>query len=41
MVQQKYPDLSLIDIGTNVGDTVAIVRQDAHYPILCVEGSTA
>lgn len=40
-VQQKYPDLSLIDIGANVGDTVAIVRQDAHYPILCVEGSTA
>lgn len=40
-VQQKYPDLTLIDIGANVGDTVAIVRQDAHYPILCVEGSTA
>ena len=40
-VQHKYPDLSLIDIGANVGDTVAIVRQDAHYPILCVEGSTA
>jgi FkbM family methyltransferase len=40
-VQQKYPNLSLIDIGANVGDTVAIVRQDAHYPILCVEGSAA
>ncbi len=40
-VQQKYPDLTLIDIGANVGDTVAIVRQDAHFPILCVEGSTA
>ncbi len=39
-VQQKYPDLSLIDIGANVGDTVAIVRQHAYYPILCVEGST-
>ena len=39
-VQQKYPDLSLIDIGANVGDTVAIVRQDAHYAILCIEGST-
>ena len=38
-IQQKYPNLSLIDIGANVGDTVAIVRQDAHYPILCVEGS--
>jgi FkbM family methyltransferase len=40
-VQRKYPNLSLIDIGANVGDTVAIVRQDAHYPILCIEGSAA
>lgn len=40
-VHDKYPDLSLIDVGANVGDTVAIVRQYAHYPILCVEGSTA
>jgi FkbM family methyltransferase len=39
-VHEKYPDLSLVDIGANVGDTVAIVRQGAHYPILCVEGST-
>lgn len=38
-VQQKYPDLAMIDIGANVGDTVAIARQEAHYPILCVEGS--
>ena len=40
-VQHKYPNLSLIDIGANVGDTVAIIRHDAHYPILCVEGSMA
>lgn len=40
-VQHKYPNLKLIDIGANVGDTVAIVRQDAQYPVLCVEGSTA
>jgi FkbM family methyltransferase len=40
-ILQKYPNLSLIDIGANVGDTVAIVRQAAHYPILCVEGSPA
>jgi FkbM family methyltransferase len=38
-VQRKYPDLAMIDIGANVGDTVAIARQDAHYPVLCVEGS--
>lgn len=40
-VQQKYPDLTFIDIGANVGDTVAIVRQKAQYPILCIEGATA
>ena len=34
----KYPDLALIDIGANVGDTVAILRHKAHYPILCIEG---
>ena len=40
-IQRKYPDLSLIDIGANVGDTVAIVRQNAHYPVLCIEGAVA
>ncbi len=39
-VQQKYPELTFIDIGANVGDTAAMVRQHAHYPILGVEGST-
>lgn len=37
----KYPDLSMIDIGANVGDTVAIVRHDAHFPIMCIDGDPA
>ncbi len=37
-VQQKYPKFTMIDIGANVGDSVAIVRAHAHVPILCVEG---
>jgi FkbM family methyltransferase len=37
-VHQKYADLKLIDIGANVGDSVAIVRRLAHFPILCIEG---
>jgi FkbM family methyltransferase len=37
-VSVKYPDLHLIDIGANVGDTVAIVRELSQCPILCVEG---
>jgi len=37
-VSEKYPDLRLVDIGANVGDTVAIVRERSQCPILCVEG---
>ncbi len=37
-VQSKYADMSLIDIGANVGDTVAILRREAYFPILCIEG---
>jgi FkbM family methyltransferase len=37
-VHQKYADLTLIDIGANVGDSVAILRRLAHFPILCIEG---
>jgi FkbM family methyltransferase len=35
---QKYSDLKLIDVGANVGDTVALLRGQAHFPILCIEG---
>jgi FkbM family methyltransferase len=37
-VFRKYPDLRMIDIGANVGDTAAIVRSYASCPILCIEG---
>jgi FkbM family methyltransferase len=37
-VNQKYPNLKGIDIGANVGDTVAAMRHAAHFPILCIEG---
>jgi FkbM family methyltransferase len=37
----KYPDLMLIDIGANVGDSAAIVRMEAQCPILCIEGDPA
>jgi FkbM family methyltransferase len=38
-VKQKYSGLSFIDIGANVGDTVAILRNEEDFPILCVEGN--
>ncbi|MER5178812.1 FkbM family methyltransferase [Streptomyces sp. NPDC002896] len=29
---------ALVDIGANVGDSVVLIRQALHMPILCVEG---
>jgi FkbM family methyltransferase len=39
-VHQKYPKCTMIDVGANIGDSVAIVRAHAHIPILCVEGES-
>ena len=36
---RKYPDLRAIDVGANVGDSVAILRARATFPILCVEAN--
>jgi FkbM family methyltransferase len=36
--RRKYPDSTMIDVGANVGDSVAIVRMFTEIPILCVEG---
>jgi FkbM family methyltransferase len=37
-VYAKYPDLKIIDIGANVGDSVFIIRGKVPCPILCLEG---
>jgi FkbM family methyltransferase len=37
-VQRKYPASPVIDVGANVGDSVLLLRQAAHMPILCIEG---
>lgn len=37
----KHPELTAIDVGANIGDTVAVLRARAHFPILCVEGDPA
>ena len=36
---RKYPDLSAIDIGANIGDTVALWRGVGDFPVLAVEPS--
>lgn len=37
-VKYKYDDLSIIDIGANIGDSVFILRKEVFCPILCIEG---
>jgi FkbM family methyltransferase len=38
VLKAKYPALHVIDIGANVGDTAAVIRESAEIPVLCVEG---
>lgn len=36
---KKYPDLGIIDVGANIGDTVALLRtEDVNNKVYCVEG---
>ena len=37
-VEQWWPEGSIIDVGANVGDTLALFRSVSHLPVLCVEG---
>lgn len=38
VLRTKYPTLHAIDIGANVGDTAALIRESADIPVLCIEG---
>lgn len=40
-MHECYPNLTAIDIGANVGDSVAFLRGRLDVPVLCVEGSAA
>lgn len=37
-VAPKYPDMQLIDIGANVGDTAAVVKTNIDIPVIAIEG---
>lgn len=39
VVQEHHPG-TIVDIGANVGDSVAIIRWHSDAPILCVEGDS-
>ena len=34
----KYQNLSIIDVGANIGDSAVTIRRYAQVPILCIEG---
>jgi len=38
VIAGSFPDLRVIDIGANIGDTAAMIRRVSDCPILCVEG---
>lgn len=38
ILKKKYPGLSAIDIGANVGDTACIIKTAVDIPLLCIEG---
>ncbi len=35
---QKYPSLTVLDIGANVGDTIAVIKTAIDLPVIGVEG---
>jgi len=39
LVHAARPDLAVVDVGANVGDSVAIIRSLTHVPVLAIEGN--
>lgn len=37
-IEKKYSDLVVIDVGANVGDTIAVLKSVIDVPIIAVEG---
>ena len=38
-MHQKYPNLKVIDVGANIGDSAVLIKDIADVPILCIEGN--
>ena len=36
-IGEKYKDFTIIDIGANIGDTVAFIRNEVQAEVLCIE----
>lgn len=39
IINTKYPDLTVIDIGANIGDSAALISKYNKIPTLCIEGN--
>ncbi len=37
-IAKKYPDMTAVDIGANVGDTIAIIKSFVEVPVVGIEG---
>jgi FkbM family methyltransferase len=40
-VQKKYRNLTVIDVGANIGDSVALIKSLVDVPILCIDGNAS
>ncbi len=38
VIAKKYPDMTVVDIGANVGDTIAIIKTLIDVPVIGIEG---
>jgi len=40
IVQKKYPQSGIIDIGANVGDTLCLIKSKVNVNFICIEGDS-
>ncbi len=38
IIFKKYPDMTAIDVGANVGDTIAVLKSAVEVPVIAIEG---
>jgi FkbM family methyltransferase len=38
LIKEKYADLTFLDIGSNIGDSIPFLREKSFFPILAIEG---
>ncbi len=38
VIFKKYPGMTAIDVGANVGDTIAVLKSEINIPVIAVEG---